>query len=91
MTRLARGRSSTAPPHPGRRRRAPEEGRGWATPTSSTLCSSTISTRRTPTTTRRLPLAPHRGIETVTYVLDGVVEHGDSIGNRGHRSGDVRG
>jgi redox-sensitive bicupin YhaK (pirin superfamily) len=26
---------------------------------------------------------PHRGLETVTTVLDGVLEHGDSLGNRG--------
>jgi hypothetical protein len=26
---------------------------------------------------------PHRGIETITYVLAGTVEHGDSMGNRG--------
>jgi redox-sensitive bicupin YhaK (pirin superfamily) len=29
------------------------------------------------------PLHPHRGIETVTYVLDGKVTHRDSIGNEG--------
>ena len=29
------------------------------------------------------PWHPHRGIETITYVLAGSVEHGDSIGNRG--------
>lgn len=29
------------------------------------------------------PWHPHRGIETVTYVLHGNIEHGDSIGNRG--------
>lgn len=29
------------------------------------------------------PWHPHRGIETVTYMLGGVVEHGDSIGNKG--------
>jgi redox-sensitive bicupin YhaK (pirin superfamily) len=29
------------------------------------------------------PWHPHRGIETVTYVLAGHVEHGDSMGNRG--------
>src|SRR5213076_2191078 len=29
------------------------------------------------------PWHPHRGIETVTYMLDGRVEHEDSIGNRG--------
>jgi len=37
------------------------------------------------------PWHPHRGIETVTYMLDGVVEHEDSIGNRGViGSGDVQ-
>lgn len=29
------------------------------------------------------PWHPHRGIETVTYVLEGTVTHGDSMGNRG--------
>ncbi len=37
------------------------------------------------------PWHPHRGIETVTYMLDGLVEHEDSIGNRGViGSGDVQ-
>jgi redox-sensitive bicupin YhaK (pirin superfamily) len=29
------------------------------------------------------PSHPHRGIETVTYMLEGAVEHGDSMGNKG--------
>jgi redox-sensitive bicupin YhaK (pirin superfamily) len=29
------------------------------------------------------PWHPHRGIETITYMLDGRVRHGDSIGNKG--------
>jgi quercetin 2,3-dioxygenase len=29
------------------------------------------------------PWHPHRGIETITYVIKGVVEHGDSLGNSG--------
>lgn len=29
------------------------------------------------------PWHPHRGIETITYVLDGEVAHGDSLGNKG--------
>lgn len=33
------------------------------------------------------PWHPHRGIETITYVLDGDVEHGDSMGNKGDISG----
>jgi redox-sensitive bicupin YhaK (pirin superfamily) len=37
------------------------------------------------------PWHPHRGIETITYVLAGAVEHGDSMGNRGTiRAGDVQ-
>ena len=37
------------------------------------------------------PWHPHRGIETVTYMLYGSVEHGDSMGNRGViGSGDVQ-
>ncbi|MCJ7445770.1 MAG: pirin family protein [Methanotrichaceae archaeon] len=37
------------------------------------------------------PWHPHRGIETITYVLRGDVEHGDSMGNKGTISaGDVQ-
>jgi len=37
------------------------------------------------------PWHPHRGIETVTYVLAGAVSHGDSLGNSGTLSaGDVQ-
>jgi len=37
------------------------------------------------------PWHPHRGIETITYVLRGDVEHGDSLGNSGTiSSGDVQ-
>jgi redox-sensitive bicupin YhaK (pirin superfamily) len=37
------------------------------------------------------PWHPHRGIETITYVLRGDVEHGDSMGNKGViASGDVQ-
>ena len=37
------------------------------------------------------PWHPHRGIETITYVLRGDVEHGDSLGNSGViSSGDVQ-
>ena len=37
------------------------------------------------------PTHPHRGIETVTYMLAGKVRHGDSMGNRGSiQAGDVQ-
>ena len=37
------------------------------------------------------PWHPHRGIETITYMLSGSVEHGDSMGNKGViGSGDVQ-
>jgi redox-sensitive bicupin YhaK (pirin superfamily) len=37
------------------------------------------------------PWHPHRGIETITYVLAGAVSHGDSLGNRGTLgAGDVQ-
>ena len=32
---------------------------------------------------RGFPMHPHRGIETVTYMLDGSVHHRDSLGNAG--------
>lgn len=40
---------------------------------------------------RGFPWHPHRGIETITYVLSGSVEHGNSLGNRGIlKGGDVQ-
>lgn len=37
------------------------------------------------------PWHPHRGIETITYVLSGTVDHADSMGNRGTiGAGDVQ-
>jgi redox-sensitive bicupin YhaK (pirin superfamily) len=37
------------------------------------------------------PWHPHRGIETITYVLAGEVDHGDSLGNKGSLgAGDVQ-
>ena len=40
---------------------------------------------------RGFPWHPHRGMETITYVLDGDVEHQDNLGNKGViRPGDVQ-
>lgn len=40
---------------------------------------------------RGFPWHPHRGLETVTYMLKGSVEHGDSLGNKGViNDGDVQ-
>ncbi|MHA1913597.1 MAG: pirin family protein [Promethearchaeota archaeon] len=40
---------------------------------------------------RGFPWHPHRGIETITYMLHGKVEHGDSLGNGGViEAGDVQ-
>ncbi len=40
---------------------------------------------------RGFPMHPHRGIETVTYMLAGLVRHKDSLGNKGEiTSGDVQ-
>jgi len=37
------------------------------------------------------PMHPHRGIETVTYMLEGIVNHRDSLGNGGSiEAGDVQ-
>jgi redox-sensitive bicupin YhaK (pirin superfamily) len=37
------------------------------------------------------PWHPHRGIETITYVLAGTVDHGDSLGNKGSLgAGDIQ-
>jgi len=34
-------------------------------------------------------VASHRGIETITYVLAGSVEHGDSLGNQGKMTAEM--
>ncbi len=61
-------------------------------PISIRSCFWTISgTTFRRTTWPGFPWHPHRGIETITYVLAGTVEHGDSLGNSGViTSGDVQ-
>jgi quercetin 2,3-dioxygenase len=47
-------------------------------------CCSIIFNRRIELITKRgFPLHPHRGIETVTYLLAGAVRHKDTLGNAG--------
>ena len=55
-------------------------------------CSSTTSATTGPEDyLAGFPWHPHRGIETITYVLAGNVEHGDSLGNQGSLgAGDVQ-
>lgn len=33
--------------------------------------------------TSGFPMHPHRGMETITYLIDGEIEHMDSLGNKG--------
>jgi len=41
--------------------------------------------------TAGFPWHPHRGIETITYLIQGNIEHGDSLGNKGTiRDGDCQ-
>ena len=54
-------------------------------------CSTTSATTGREDYLAGFPWHPHRGIETITYVLAGTVEHGDSLGNRGTLgAGDVQ-
>ena len=69
--------------------RSPASGWSWPIP----FFSSTRWARRTtaPGEAIGAPDHPHRGFETVTYVLDGELEHEDSAGHRGAlRAGDVQ-
>ena len=67
-------------------------GFGDTTRPSIRSCCSTISATTVPHDyLAGFPWHPHRGIETITYVLAGTVEHGDSLGNRGTLgAGDVQ-
>ena len=54
-------------------------------------CSTTFEATYPEEYLAGFPWHPHRGIETITYVLAGTVEHGDSLGNRGAiGAGDVQ-
>jgi redox-sensitive bicupin YhaK (pirin superfamily) len=58
---------------------------------SLSSCSTTSATRIPEDYLAGFPWHPHRGIETITYVLAGEVQHGDSLGNKGRMTaGDVQ-
>ena len=81
------------PHHRGRRRQAaPRLRLRRHRPSSIRSCCSTTSATSDPDDyLAGFPWHPHRGIETITYVLAGTVEHGDSLGNRGSLgAGDVQ-
>jgi redox-sensitive bicupin YhaK (pirin superfamily) len=40
-----------------------------------------------PDYTKGFPMHPHRGIETITYIIEGAMAHEDSLGNKGLISG----
>ncbi len=48
------------------------------------LMLDAFDSRRPDDYTKGFPWHPHRGIETVTYLIAGDIEHGDSLGNKGH-------
>ena len=41
--------------------------------------------------TKGFPWHPHRGIETITYLIKGDIEHGDSLGNKGSIGSSIQG
>ncbi len=67
-------------------------GRTRATRSTRSCCSTTLrSNDPIEGPIRGFPTHPHRGIETVTYALEGVVRHRDSLGNMGEIDpGDVQ-
>jgi len=48
------------------------------------LMLDAFDSRNPPDYTKGFPWHPHRGIETVTYLIEGDIEHCDSLGNKGH-------
>lgn len=60
-------------------------------PTEPSLCDPFLVLSEDWFSTPGFEWHPHRGLETVTTVLDGVLEHGDNLGNTGAlHSGDVQ-
>lgn len=47
------------------------------------LMLDAFDSRRPEEYIKGFPWHPHRGIETITYLVAGAIEHGDSLGNRG--------
>ena len=64
---------------------------GGSTISTRSSCSTTSSRSRRPTTGPGFPYHPHRGIETVTFVRKGEVQHRDSLGHQGSiGAGDIQ-
>ena len=47
------------------------------------LLLDTFDSRNPDDYTKGFPMHPHRGIQTFTYMIEGEVEHADSLGNKG--------
>ena len=47
------------------------------------LMLDSFDSKNPPDYTRGFPMHPHRGIETITYLIEGEMEHQDSLGNKG--------
>ncbi|MDR2442841.1 MAG: pirin family protein [Deltaproteobacteria bacterium] len=47
------------------------------------LMLDSFDSKNPPDYTKGFPMHPHRGIETITYLIDGEMEHEDSLGNKG--------
>jgi redox-sensitive bicupin YhaK (pirin superfamily) len=47
------------------------------------LMLDSFDSKNPPDYTEGFPMHPHRGIETITYLIDGEIEHQDSLGNKG--------